>query len=90
VPGSKLFSRNVLLKSIHVYMEMSQGNSLCSYLSKKNKNVLFYFYKIGEQVLFGGRVGTSGRGEEVGKECRRVNIVQILCTHVCKWKSDGC
>jgi hypothetical protein len=36
------------------------------------------------------RVGTSGRGEEVGKVCRKVNIVQILCTHVCKWKNDTC
>jgi hypothetical protein len=26
------------------------------------------------------------KGEEVGKGCGRVNIVQILCTHVCKWK----
>jgi hypothetical protein len=27
-----------------------------------------------------GGVGTSGRGEEVGKGCRKVNIVQILYT----------
>jgi hypothetical protein len=38
-----------------------------------------------EQVLPGG-YGTSGRGEEVGKGCGNVNVVQILCTHVCKWK----
>jgi hypothetical protein len=38
-----------------------------------------------EQVLFNG-VGTSGRREEVGKGCGKVNIVQILCAHVCKWK----
>jgi hypothetical protein len=28
---------------------------------------------------------------EVGrrwKVCRRVNMVQILCTHVCKWKNE--
>jgi hypothetical protein len=24
--------------------------------------------------------------EKVGKGSGRVNIVQILCTHVCKWK----
>jgi hypothetical protein len=24
----------------------------------------------------------------VGKGCRRVNMVQILCTHVCKWKNE--
>jgi hypothetical protein len=36
-----------------------------------------------EQVL-SGTVGTSGRKEEIGKGCRRLNMVQILCTHVCK------
>jgi hypothetical protein len=51
----------------------------------------FFFYKIGEQesrtgLAWGGGVGTSGRREEVGKGCRRMNMVQILCTHVCKWK----
>jgi hypothetical protein len=29
---------------------------------------------------------TSGRGEEVRNMCRRVNMVQILYTHVCKQK----
>jgi hypothetical protein len=24
------------------------------------------------------------------KRYRRVNMVQILCTHVCKWKNDSC
>jgi hypothetical protein len=33
-----------------------------------------------------GGVGTSERGEEVGKGCMRVNIVQILCSYICKWK----
>jgi hypothetical protein len=28
--------------------------------------------------------------EEVGKGHWRVNIEQILCTHVCKWKNDTC
>jgi hypothetical protein len=32
-------------------------------------------------------VDTNGRGKEVGKGCRRVSMVQILCTHVCKWKN---
>jgi hypothetical protein len=33
---------------IHIYMEMSQGNSLCSYL-KQNVFFTYFFYKIGEQ-----------------------------------------
>jgi hypothetical protein len=35
-----------------------------------------------------GGFDTSGRGEEVGKGCRRVNTVHILYTHVCQWKND--
>jgi hypothetical protein len=37
-----------------------------------------------------GGTCTSGSREEVGKECRKVNIVQILCAHECKWKNDIC
>jgi hypothetical protein len=41
----------------------------------------------GEVVpVWGG--GTSGRREEVGKGYRRVNMVQILCIHVCKWENE--
>jgi hypothetical protein len=29
-------------------------------------------------------------GEDVRKVCRRVNKVQILCIHVCKWKNETC
>jgi hypothetical protein len=25
-------------------------------------------------------------GEDIKKRCRRVSMVQILCTHICKWK----
>jgi hypothetical protein len=35
-------------------------------------------------------VGTNGRGEDIRKGYRRVNMVQILCTYVCKWKNDTC
>jgi hypothetical protein len=37
---------------IYIYMELSQGNSLCSYLYLKQAKislVSFFFYKIGEQ-----------------------------------------
>jgi hypothetical protein len=50
----------------------------------------FFFYKMGEQEgrtdpLWG--FGTSRSREDVGKEGRRVNMVQILCAHVHKWKN---
>jgi hypothetical protein len=34
--------------------------------------------------------GISGRGKELGMGCWRVNIVQILCTHVSEWKNETC
>jgi hypothetical protein len=65
-------------------MELSQGNSLYSYL--KQKWHFFSFtkseYRRAEQVLWWWeRVGASGRGKKVGKGCRRVNIVQY-CVHM--------
>jgi hypothetical protein len=42
-----------------------------------------------EQVLL-GKVVINGREEAVRKGCERVNIVKILCIHVCKWKNDTC
>jgi hypothetical protein len=47
----------------------------------------FFFFPVPqevEQVLTGG--GTSRRREKVRKGCRRVNMVEILCTQVCKWR----
>jgi hypothetical protein len=35
-----------------------------------------------------GEVGISGKGEVVGKGCRRVNMVKILCICVCKYKTS--
>jgi hypothetical protein len=31
-------------------------------------------------------IGTIGRREDVGRGCRWVNIVPILCIHIFKWK----
>jgi hypothetical protein len=51
-------------------MEMSQRNSLCSYL-KQTKMLLFFFYKIQEQEVRTGHawvglvtVGVGGGGEK--------------------------
>jgi hypothetical protein len=70
-------------------MEMPQGNSLCIYLKQAKISFFFFIYKIREQEGRTGLargIGTSGGGDVVGKGCRRVSIMQILCTHVCKWK----
>jgi hypothetical protein len=71
---------------------MPQGNSLCSYL-KQAKMSLFSFsffliqnQRTEEQNRSCLGAGIGGKGEEVGKGYRRVNMVQILCVHVCKWK----
>jgi hypothetical protein len=62
---------------IHMYMEISQGNFLYGYL--KQTEMSFLKIKMenrrAEQVLW-GRGGIRGRGENEGRECRRVNIVQ--------------
>jgi hypothetical protein len=68
-------------------MEMSQGNSVYSYLTQTT--VFFLLLKKWEnqrveQVLSGRMV--PGTGEDIRKVCRRVNIVQILYTHLPKWK----
>jgi hypothetical protein len=60
-----------------------------------NKNTMFFFlsfifYKIQEQVLWWeGEIDTSGSEEMAGKG-DKMNMVQILRTHVCKGKNDTC
>jgi hypothetical protein len=86
---------------IHMYMEMSEGNSPCSCLYLNKKKGHFFFFLLfsstklensrAEQVCQGqwGLV-PIGRMEMAEKGDRRVNMVQILCTHVWKCKNDAC
>jgi hypothetical protein len=72
---------------------MSQENSMYSY--PKQAIMSFFFLsqvenRRTEQVLPGWGVDTCGRGEDVEKWCRRVKIVQILCTQVHKCKNHTC
>jgi hypothetical protein len=53
-------------------MEMSQENSLCSSLLQ----IKMFFFKNKNRKI------TSGRREDIKKGCRRVNVVEIVCTHV--------
>jgi hypothetical protein len=52
---------------IHIYMEISQGNSLCSYLYLKQAKMsfifYFFFYKIRQQE---GRTGPAQGVGDVG------------------------
>jgi hypothetical protein len=53
----------------------------------------FFFYKNGEQegkTGSGWGIGTSGSGEGIKKGCKRVNMMEMLCTHVCKWINGTC
>jgi hypothetical protein len=77
----------------NTYIHGNVTRKLCSYLKQIEMSSFPLFYKIGEQEGRTGPVrgiGTSGSGKEVGKECQRVNIVQIVCTHVCRWKKGAC
>jgi hypothetical protein len=64
----------------------------CRAIVNKNVWFCFVFSKIEnrkiKQILSGGwyqckRIGCKER-------CRRVNAVEILCTHVRKWKNETC
>jgi hypothetical protein len=76
---------------MHLYMEMSQGNSLCNYL-KPAKMSIFFFYKIREREgatgpAQGGRlvqVGGRGCGRERAQEGE--HGANTVCTCV-KWKN---
>jgi hypothetical protein len=64
-------------------MEMSQGNSVHNYLKQKCRFLFLQNWRTeGQNSSFLGAVVTSGRGEGVGKGCKGMNIVQILCTPV--------
>jgi hypothetical protein len=70
-------------------MEMSQGYSQYSQLKKHCH--FFSFTQLENRRTGPVCVGlVPVEGEEVGKRCGRVYIVQILYAHVCKLKNDTC
>jgi hypothetical protein len=80
---------------VYIYTWKCHKKTPCVVILKKPRCHYFSFTKLDnrrvEQILPGDwGVGTSGTGDEEGKGCKRVNMVQILCTHVCKWKNDTC
>jgi hypothetical protein len=64
----------------------------CVAILNKQKCLFFLFLQNqrtgGHNRSCVGVVGIIGREEDVGKGSRRVNIVQILCTHICKCKNE--
>jgi hypothetical protein len=81
---------------LHTYVEISQGNFLCSYFYLKQAKMAcfsfylfcFFSYKIGEQEDRTNPaqeevLGPVGVGEVLGKKGRRVNTVQKNL-HTCK------
>jgi hypothetical protein len=88
---------------IHIYMNISQGNSLvATFISNKQKVIFFLFFLLSSstksrekenRMVFPGRVGRIGnntRRKVAGKGGRRENTVQKMCTHVYKCKNDTC
>jgi hypothetical protein len=63
-------------------MEKLQGNQFIGILNKQK--CYFFFYKNGEQVSRTGPVWglVQFEGENVGEECKRVNMGKILCSHL--------
>jgi hypothetical protein len=77
----------------NTYIHGNVTGKLCTAILNKQKCYFFFFYKIREQKGRTGPVwgtGASGKGEDVGKGCRRVNMAQILYIHICKWKNETC
>jgi hypothetical protein len=79
-------------------MEMSQGTSLFNYLKQAKMSFLFSIFSKSDnrkekQVLLGsgwGEVEKSRSREDVGKGCKRVNMVQN-CVHMkINGKKDMC
>jgi hypothetical protein len=70
------------LLSLHWLIKTKQKKKECG----ENTDVGVWESNIG----WGGGAGTSGRAEEVKIGCGMVNMVQILCTHVSKWKNETC
>jgi hypothetical protein len=55
--------------------------------------LLFFFYKIKELCRTGSEAGgvlALVRGEGGKERGSRMNVVQTMYTHVCKWKNDAC
>jgi hypothetical protein len=60
-------------------------------LNKHTKIIFFQKQQTGRQNMFClGGADNSGRGEDIRKGSQRMNIVEILDTHVCKWKNESC
>jgi hypothetical protein len=73
-----IYTENFCVIVNHIYKEIR-----CIVVLNK-KMSFFFFYKIGEQeVLSGGWY--QGGEEEVGKGCKRLNMLQIMCTRVCMY-----
>jgi hypothetical protein len=90
---SKLYTTFFQLYSLHLQCNYFNAMYSCIAILSKQKCHFFFFYKNGEQESRIGSVwvvGSSWTGEDMGRGCRRVNTVQILCTHVYKWRNETC
>jgi hypothetical protein len=74
---------------IHIYVEVSQRHTLCSYLYLKQAKMSFFFifsfffYKIGEQEGRTSPAQGGGPPSERGKVDKKVNTVQKINVYTC-------
>jgi hypothetical protein len=66
---------------IHIYMEMSHETP-CIAMLNKQKCLFFQKWRTGRFNRSCLGIGTCGTEEDIRKGCRRVNVVEILCTHL--------
>jgi hypothetical protein len=60
-------------------------------LSSTTKKIIFLQkWRTGRQKGPVWKFCISVGGKDIKKECRRMNVVEVLCTHVCEWKNDTC
>jgi hypothetical protein len=55
---------------------------LTPHIAILNKDAGFFVFPKNKEQEGKIGVGTSGKGEDIKKGCRRVNMVEIICTHV--------
>jgi hypothetical protein len=80
----------------YVYLELLRWIAMnaCSINKVQNWMYNHSFKDPSKEALYVQNISTvtfkSVSMEYVGRRCRRVNMVQILCAYLCSWKNETC